>query len=107
MSELPEAVTQKIFIDYLFKDFVYKFKNICRYELNDKTVMPHMDEKEFRINMVELLKNLEPRLYFNSDGIIQDQFEEVFELFYIMNGKVGVGYRIFNDVFLGIAMGDR
>ena len=38
---------------------------------------------------------------------IQDQFAEVYEVLFIMKGKVGVGYRLFNEVFLGLAMKER
>lgn len=35
-------------------------------------------------------------------GIIQDQHEEVFEVIFIMKGTIGVGYRLFNEVFYGV-----
>lgn len=39
--------------------------------------------------------------------MIQEQFAEVFEVFFIMKGKVGVGYRLFNEIFLGMALKER
>ena len=39
--------------------------------------------------------------------MIQDQFAEVFEVVFIMKGKVGVGYRLFNEIFLGMALKER
>ena len=39
--------------------------------------------------------------------LIQDQFTEVFELLFLIKGKIGIGYRIFNDVFLGVALTER
>lgn len=45
---------------------------------------------------------LEPRFYEkNGEDIIQEQYEEVFEVVFIMNGIVGIGYRLFNEVFYG------
>jgi len=44
MSELPDSVTQIIYIDYLFKDFVYKFKYITIYETPKGYVKPRVDE---------------------------------------------------------------
>jgi hypothetical protein len=39
--------------------------------------------------------------------LIQDQDQEVFEVLYILSGKVGVGYRLFNEIFLGMALSTR
>jgi hypothetical protein len=50
--------------------------------------------------------NLQPRFY-QVGGIVQDQFAEVFEILFITKGKVGVGYRLFNEVFMGLAMNER
>ena len=43
---------------------------------------------------------LEPRQFLPND-IIQDQNEEVYEVLFIMKGKVGVGYRLFNSIHYG------
>lgn len=45
---------------------------------------------------------LEPRLYDNKQELIQDQYEEIFEVVFVTNGSVGVGYRLFNEVFYGM-----
>lgn len=34
--------------------------------------------------------------------MIQDQYEEVFEVTFIMKGTFGVGYRLFNEVFYAV-----
>ena len=34
--------------------------------------------------------------------MIQEQYEEIFEVIYITNGAVGVGYRLFNEIFYGM-----
>ena len=49
--------------------------------------------------MIEVLNNLEPRLYHESNNYIQDQYQEIFEVLFITHGAVAVGYRLFNDVF--------
>jgi hypothetical protein len=33
--------------------------------------------------------------------MIQDQYSEIFEVIFIMKGTVGVGYRLFNEIFYG------
>ena len=45
------------------------------------------------------MKRLEPRLYFGD--IMQDQYEEIFEIVFILKGSVGIGYRLFNEMFYG------
>lgn len=108
MGELPESVTQTIYIDYLFKDFVYKFHYITVYDSPKGYIKPPLDDLNFRQNMVQLLEKLEPRQYLmNTETVVQDQFTEVFELFFLIKGQIGVGYRIFNDVFLGMALKER
>lgn len=32
IGELPGEVSEEIYIDYVFQDFVYKFQNLCRYK---------------------------------------------------------------------------
>jgi len=34
--------------------------------------------------------------------MIQDQYHEIFEVFFIIKGSIGVGYRLFNEVFYGM-----
>ena len=46
---------------------------------------------------------LEPRQYASGD-IIQDQYDEVFEVLYIMKGRVGVGYRLYNEQAFGVVL---
>ena len=36
--------------------------------------------------------------------MIQDQYEEVYEVVYIQKGQVAVGYRLFNEIFYGARM---
>jgi len=43
---------------------------------------------------------LEPRLY-RSGEIIQEQYEEIFEVVFIIKGGVAIGYRLFSEIFYG------
>lgn len=47
------------------------------------------------------VKEFEPRYYDNTTGFIQEQYEEIFEISFIMKGAVAVGYRLFNEIFYG------
>lgn len=65
MHELPDIVTHQIYIDYVYKDFVYMFKNLFKYIDMDKKSYhirnSDLDNFNFRRHLVELLKGLEPR----------------------------------------------
>lgn len=50
--------------------------------------------------MTKFVRKLEPRM-FESNEIIQEQFEEVFEVVFVISGIVGVGYRLFSETFYG------
>lgn len=49
LSELPDTITQKIYIEYLFKDFLYMFKNIFR--VRTKTGLQFIDYTQFKIRI--------------------------------------------------------
>lgn len=57
-----------------------------------------------RAFLVEFVQRLEPRLYKNNGDMIQHQYDEIFEVVYIMKGTVGVGYQLFNEVHYGIKL---
>lgn len=109
MDQLPETTVQQIYIDYVFQDYVYKFRHQFRYKSKvGQTIFLQREDPAFRPHLLKLLKELQPRQYLvGSNNMIQDQFQEVFEVLYIMKGKVGVGYRLFNEIFLGIALKER
>ena len=52
--------------------------------------------------LIQFVKDLEPRFFHTQSGMIQDQYEEIFEVVFITKGSVGVGYRLFNEVFYGM-----
>jgi len=55
---------------------------------------------KWRCLIVNFLDLLEPRYFLpNDDELIQDQFQEVFEVVFICKGRVIVGYRLFREVF--------
>jgi len=55
-----------------------------------------------RIFLVEFVKKLEPRKFLHtSEEMVQDQYEEVFEVIFVMKGAVAIGYRLFDEIFYG------
>lgn len=109
ISQLPDQVVQQILMDFLFRDFLYLFKgNFTTDNPNYmKSKLKGQNDPTYRKNMQILLRNLEPRTYVVGGELIQDQDVEVYEVFYIIRGKVGVGYRLFNEIFLGTALSVR
>jgi len=47
------------------------------------------------------VKKLEPRIFVHSGDMVQDQYEEVFEVVFVMKGAVAIGYRLFDEIFYG------
>ena len=97
LQELPEITVQEIYIDYLFRDFIFQFKHIFLIEFRGRVL--EQDDQRFRRFMVQFLNCLEPRFYKADEGLIQDQFQEVDEVTYVINGGIFVGYRLFNEIF--------
>ena len=97
LQELPENTVQKIYIDYLFKNFMYNFRTFMKIKFKGRIM--RITETKYRIFLVKFLSCLEPRQYSENDGLIQDQFNEVYEVLYVMKGGLVVGYRLFNDTF--------
>jgi hypothetical protein len=78
-GQLNDEIIHKIYIEYLFSDFLYTFKNtfvIIEKKLGAQSV-------KYNDFIFEILNNLMPRLYHESDDFIQDQYHEIFEVLFI------------------------
>lgn len=74
LNELPVGTVQSIFIDYLFKDFLYKFKDLFQIEIQSggqKQMLLPTDYK-WRQFMVAFLNKLEPRQFTDLEELMQD-----------------------------------
>lgn len=66
MRDLPDYVQQNIYIDYIFSDFLYRYRNYFKADpylmkLSNKNIYAvDPDKREF---LVEFVKKLEPRFY--------------------------------------------
>lgn len=104
MDELPYNVQSEIIIDYLWNDFLYKYRSYftALKPLKENKLTEAFKTKNLRGFICNFVKVLEPRFYSNtSEDIIQDQYEECFEAIFVTKGCVGVGYRLFNQKFFG------
>ena len=86
MSELPMSVQIEIYVDYLFSDFLFKYRFYFRpKKIQNKIEWITIDnDNKHREFLVDVVKFLEPRIYKHSDNeMIQEQYEEIFEVIYI------------------------
>ena len=84
----------------MFKDFLYKYRAFFYVNYNFQQGSS-LDIKT-RDFLIDFIKFLEPRFYNpGNKQFMQDQYEEIFEVIYITKGTVGVGYRLFDEVFYG------
>ena len=73
LEELPISTRQSLFIDYLFKEFLYKFGDFFKLEHNG--ILLNKSDSKWREFIYKFLYTLEPR-HFTPDTIVLDQFEE-------------------------------
>ena len=107
IHELPSNISETIIIEFLFRDFLFLFKSAFNYRKQKKMYYLNFKDRNCREKMKNFLICLEPRFYLESGPLIQDQNHEVSEILFIMKGRVGVGYRIFNELFLGMQIYSR
>ena len=68
---MPESTKQAIYIDYLFQEFLYKFKDFFSIEKNGQPMQK--SDLKWRDFIVKFLDCLEPRRYTAADeDFIQD-----------------------------------
>lgn len=61
LQELPEVTVQKIYVEYLFKNFMYKFRQFLKIKRKGKIML--RTENKYRVFLVKFLSCLEPRQY--------------------------------------------
>ena len=102
LKQLPQSVTRRLYLEFLFRDFLYTFKVYFR--MNDPLLsikgQALGDDSRYKKFIVQVCHNLEPRIYKNNK-VIQEQFHEVYEMLFITEGSVRVGYRLFNETHYG------
>lgn len=114
MEELPDTAQSQIYVDYLFMDFLKNYRRYFSPQMGgkyDESVFNRSraginigeTDARFRAWLVSFVKCLEPR-YYKTGEFIQEQYEEIFEVVYIMKGTVGVGYRLFSETFYGVKL---
>lgn len=82
MSALPISIKRTIMINYLFQDVFYKFRQFF-----------HTFEQRENEFLYDISFGFMPRK-FEENEVVYDEEDEVPEVYFIMEGNIGVGFRI-------------
>ena len=95
MSELPKNVRRDIYVDFLFKDFLYLFKTqFTFYKEEYGERMPYTwADNNYQQFMIKFLQHLKPRSYQLNEYIFEAG-EEVNEQIYVTAGNYQIGFKI-------------
>ena len=70
IHELPSNVAESIILEFLYRDFVYLFKNSFNYKKKNKIYYLNFREKNVREQIRNFLVCLEPRFYLEGGPVI-------------------------------------
>lgn len=100
MSELPSEVRLRILKQFLFQDFFDAFEYHFEMERPPNPKTPKIKhafykwgEDDYDEFMLEIMKCLKPRRYFEGN-IIFTELQEVLEMTFVLKGMFKVGYEI-------------
>lgn len=112
LAQLPDSCKIALYTDFIFKDFLWKFRRIFRFK-NDpsdqvafvkqskrKIVFPFytFEDQIYSQFMLNLMNLLEVRSYEKGD-FIANEMDESLELLFVESGIYEVGYEINNKLF--------
>lgn len=109
MSELPKGLKREIYTQFLFKDFIYLFKNYFVFDDNQNGKKINSFKKQSDIEVAFIcgfLEKLEPR-YYDTGDIILSELEDVEEIFFVVEGEYGIGYDFNKQMCFGKRMGRK
>jgi hypothetical protein len=76
---------------------MYQHRNFLRIEAKTGYGLTNFRYKEL---IYRIINSLKPRQYLSEDDqLVQGQFEEIFEVIFIMKGNISVGYQLINNTF--------
>ena len=99
----------------MFKDFLEAYtwyfkppgiEALIKAEEESNGQKQHVNQNLEKMNnfLVRFVDKMQPRYYVQGEEFIQDQFDEVFEVVFIMKGACAIGYRLFEEIFYGQTM---
>jgi hypothetical protein len=83
LNQCPRQVKRHILINYLFDDIIFKFRNFFNTNENLQSKL-----------LYDVCFGLKPQKFdqTNSDNLIVDEENEVTDMYFIVEGNVGIGY---------------
>ena len=93
--KIPEKIKETIAVDYLFHDLIYKFARFF-----DSTYFPGSTTPNKKL-LYLITQGLLPRRFLptEEDKIIYEEYQEVDEMYFIIDGFIGIG---FSKPFCGV-----
>lgn len=88
LGHLPKSIKRAIIVHFLFDDIFYNFRSFFKPE-------KYKDSKF----LYDVAYGLMPRFFSDreEENIIFDEEEDVLEMYFVMQGTVGVGYHLFSQ----------
>lgn len=99
LDQLPEDVQNKLYSEFLYHDFLQKFRDTFRIPktsnqlFGSNSVYYTWEDQNYREFMIDLLSNLEPRRE-KKGSILFQELEEISEIFFVSQGTVDIGYEL-------------
>ena len=86
--ELPEQIKTKVFKDFLFSEFIYKFNKLFEIRMNKNLQHSYFkwSHTPYQNFMIAILKKLEPRRI-KDNTLIYEELSEVLETTFVMKGS--------------------
>ena len=85
MNELPKSMKRRLMTNYLFQDVFFRFRSFFN------TVQNKDSKFLYEVSFGFMPRKFDPSE--EDDEIIYDVEDEVSEMYFVLGGKVGVGYR--------------
>jgi potassium voltage-gated channel Eag-related subfamily H protein 8 len=121
LSELPKEIRVAIYKDFLFHNFIYKFrfyftikkseaqvKNLVGSVANQKMIKGNYEwtDRSYCSFMIRFLQQLEPRNFKKDETILHD-LEEVEEILFVVKGDYKIGYTLNNVEHYALRLHER
>lgn len=96
LQQLPQEVQMRIFTDFLFKDFLIKYKKFFIFQnLQSKNSHAYYNwqNQDYQNFMMFFLRILEP-IQLKKGMILIKEMDSVNEAYFFMDGQIDVGYEV-------------
>ncbi len=89
LNQCPKSVKYHIMLHYLFDDIIFRFRAFFIPKVNDVPLFDQNFLFEVSVGLIPVKFDVTPE-----DRLILDEEDEVSDMYFIMEGKIGIGYYI-------------